>query len=301
MSATSKRPLCLVTGASGFLGARLVPALRERFDLVCASRTRPAGHGFRFEAVDLAEPSSLSRSALSSLSPEIVLHAAVAGAPELAKDPERARSVNETAVEWLATQFRSCGRFVFCSTDLVFDGESAPYAETDEPRPISEYGRSKHRGEAIVGEAMGDRAVVARLALLYGWPPRGRDSFLASFLERARLGTPTALFVDEVRSPLYAEDAASQLAELCAVEAPPDTVHLAGDEACSRYEMGLRACEVFGLAPSLAVSARQADRPELGPRPRDVTLDRDRARALGFFSRPYDAGLRAMNVSMAGS
>lgn len=295
MSATSTRPLCLVTGASGFLGASLAPALKHRFDLVCISRSAPPGSGFRFIPVDLSEPASFEDARVNRLRPEIVLHAAVASARLLEENPDKARVVNERATEWLCSRFESsCRRFVFCSTDLVFDGHSAPYQESNEPSPISDYGRSKHAGERLVAELVGEHAVIARLALLYGWGPQDRRSFLASFLGRAMRGESTELFVDEWRSPLYVEDAAQQLAQLCEFASAPPVVHLAGDERCTRYEMGQAALAAFGLDASLGVATRQADRPELGARPPDVTLDSSLARSLGLHASSLAAGFTAM-------
>jgi dTDP-4-dehydrorhamnose reductase len=39
-------------------------------------------------------------------------------------------------------------RFVYISTDSVFDGKRGDYAETDEPAPVNVYARSKLAGRA---------------------------------------------------------------------------------------------------------------------------------------------------------
>lgn len=40
--------------------------------------------------------------------------------------------------------------FIYISTDYVFDGNYPPYAETDKPNPINQYGMLKFEGEKVV-------------------------------------------------------------------------------------------------------------------------------------------------------
>lgn len=41
---------------------------------------------------------------------------------------------------------------MYISTDYVFDGSNPPYAETDKPNPINQYGLLKLEGEKAVLE-----------------------------------------------------------------------------------------------------------------------------------------------------
>ena len=82
--------------------------------------------------------------------PELVFHAAawtdVDGAEA---EPDAARRVN---VEGTRNVVALGVPVVYFSTDYVFDGEKrAPYVESDEPRPLSVYGRTKLQGEREIG------------------------------------------------------------------------------------------------------------------------------------------------------
>lgn len=44
----------------------------------------------------------------------------------------------------------SRAKFVYFSSDYVFDGENGPYTEDDEPRPINVYGEAKLAAESLV-------------------------------------------------------------------------------------------------------------------------------------------------------
>ena len=67
-------------------------------------------------------------------------------------DPARAFRDNAQGPQSLALAARACDAMLLhVSTDYVFDGaKAAPYDETDEPRPISAYGRAKLAGERFV-------------------------------------------------------------------------------------------------------------------------------------------------------
>ena len=89
-----------------------------------------------------------------------------------------------------------------------------------------------------------------------------------------------SLFADEFRTPLEVTCAAEALIELLHQDVA-GVLHVAGPERVHRLTLGLAALRAMGLDDSQAraevTEARQADRPELGPRPADVSLDRRRA------------------------
>jgi UDP-glucose 4-epimerase len=97
----------------------------------------------------------------------------------------------------------------------------APFDEDSSPRPLSEYGRSKLRLEALLtqaSQANGLPAVIGRLSNLYGPAQNlGKGQGLVSHLCRCVLTrVPVALFVslDTVRDYLYAEDSGAMVADL---------------------------------------------------------------------------------------
>ncbi|MFQ5789930.1 MAG: SDR family oxidoreductase, partial [Acidobacteriota bacterium] len=179
----------------------------------------------------------------------------------------------------------------------VFDGRLSHYCETDEPGPVLEYGRSKLAGEAAARDVLLDRAVVVRLALLYGWglsQASRRRSFAARMLAEAKRGRSVWLFADQFRSPLYVEDAALGMVLILRTPRVPPLLHLGGPERLSRHQIGLAALEVFGLDPALAKATSMRDVPSRAARPVDVSLDIRRARRLGFDPRGVRQGFEAM-------
>ena len=133
----------LITGAGGQLGAALHEAFPEA------------------DARTSAEFNVVAPPALES-APELVLHAAawtdVDGAEER---EELAAAVN---VRGTRNVVELGAPVVYYSTDYVFDGSKRePYVESDEPNPLSAYGRTKLEGEREIRDGW-----VVRSSWLFG-------------------------------------------------------------------------------------------------------------------------------------
>jgi dTDP-4-dehydrorhamnose reductase len=296
----------LVTGASGFVGfwvaKRLLAAGHEVVGTHCAQPDRLAAlNGVEPAQLELADPVSV-RSVFESAGPEVVVHCAAM--PDLGpcqQAPELARRCNTQATIELArlTADRR-GRFVFLSTDQVFDGEASLYAEEDEPNPLHVYGQTKLDAEQAVLELQSD-AWVIRTALVYGQSPSGKRSASEQVVNKLRAGEVLRLFTDEYRTPIYIEDAAAAI-ECCALTpsravgskaTPGDRMlHIAGPDRVSRYEFGVAVARAAGLDHGVIHAAKQADVALPLPRPKDLSMRIERLRvALGQTPRSLAEGL----------
>lgn len=247
----------LVTGATGFLGAHVVAAVRAAGHVACTT-----GRSGGDVAVDLLSPGVVG-AVCEALSPDVVLNlAAMSRVADCERDPPRAARVNAWLPEQWAARFGA--RLLQVSTDLVFDGHSAPYAPAAVPAPLCVYGASKAEGEQRV-RAHGGRVV--RVPLLFGPDAQGRgaSASLRALLQRGEL---PALFTNEYRSPLHAADAAAALVELVVDPTSPSLSHLAGPERVSRWQLGQRLCLLHGLDASRLRAVECAD----PLRPGDVCL-----------------------------
>lgn len=185
----------LVTGATGFVGRHLLPALAaDGYHLLCVVRD-PARAGLPagVEAVhaDLAEPGLQRRLPGRA---DGVVHLAVAP-PSLAPEPEVAFQVNAASTLALAEWGRKAGveRFVLASSGSVYGAQEGPIGEDVAPRPGDLLGVAKAASEMVAGLYAGQFAVVVlRLWRPYG--PGQPDNFLIPRLAaRIRAGQPIAL------------------------------------------------------------------------------------------------------------
>lgn len=247
----------LVTGSEGFLGRYTVEAVRAAGHVALAT-SRSGGDA----AVDLLAPGMVA-AVVEGLQPDLVLHlAAMSRMGECNDDAAAAARANTWLPEEFASRFGA--RLLTTSTDLVFDGRSAPYAENALPSPLSVYGASKAQGEDRV-RVHGGRVV--RLPLLFGADDRGRGA-TASLRAAIAAGRRSGLFTNEYRNPLHAKDAAEALVEAVVDPEGPNVFHLPGPERVSRWELAQRLCALQGL-PTDSLDAVECQDPL---RPRDVSL-----------------------------
>ncbi|PDW01984.1 SDR family oxidoreductase [Candidatus Viridilinea mediisalina] len=262
----------LITGGTGYLGSVLVRQSAALGDTVAAtyySNMPPPQPGVIWLPLDVRDDLAVFQ-ALDELRPDLVIHTAFQQTgPDL-------MSITADGAGHVATAAARCNaRLIHMSSDVIFDGEAErAYHEADPPAPISAYGAAKARAEALVSSAH-PQAVLVRTSLIYGFDPIDRISRFT--LDVARGQIQAQLFSDEYRCPIYVEDLASALLELC--DLPYQGIlNIAGAERVSRYELGTLIARAWGLDPTsipAGLSASQAT-----PRPRNCTLNISRAQAL---------------------
>ena len=167
---------------------------------------------------------------------DLVLHAAawtdVDGAEA---HPEAAEEVNVVGTRNVVALDAPVAYF---STDYVFDGtKREPYLESDEPRPLSVYGRSKLAGEQEVREGW-----IVRSSWLFGWTGK---NFVRTMLELGRERDEVSVVADQVGCPTYVGHLAKATRELLSL--PGGVWHVAAEGECTWAEFAQAIFEEGGL------------------------------------------------------
>lgn len=285
----------LVTGASGFLGWNVCKIALDQYDVHGTFNTHPLTiDNVILHRIDCTDTSSL-KILLAAVAPDAVIHTAAAADPNFCQThPDLSAKINVYTPAIIA---RICSDasipFIFTSSDLVFDGKKAPYAENDPVCPLSLYGEHKALAEQEISLAY-PQAVICRMPLMYGDAPPPAKSFIHPMIAALRAGTTLNLFTDEFRTPCSARDAAAGL--LLAVKHPGvGTLHLGGPERLSRFDMGHLLAHAIGITPSITASS-QKEVKMAAPRAADVSMDISKARALGFAPKSMAARLGELSI-----
>ena len=272
----------LVTGAGGQFGSVLLRELvdRDPSALGLISPSGPAPFVGETVRVDLTDRDALAE-VVRGARPAVIIHAAALTNVSAAfEDPALATQMNVDTTVRLAELAGEVGaRFVFVSTDLVFDGTRAPYGEGAAPSPLSIYGRTKAEAERLVLQFTG--ALIVRPPLMYGLPAAPRETTFVNQLSAIRDGNALRLFEDEFRTPIALIDAARSIIH-AAQSDHVGVLHVAGPERLSRLEMGRLAAHALGRSDRNIIPTRQREMQFAEPRPADVSLD------CGLFGRIFD-------------
>lgn len=239
----------LVTGASGFVGRHLVPALAERDHEVTAlvrrSGAAPAGATSTVQA-DLEQP--LPEGALPRV--DAVVHLAQGNG----RFPEGARGlfrVNTAATQELLDHARRAGAacFLYASSASVYGFGSRPFREDDVVSPPDFYALTKAVGEQLVSAYRGFVAATSlRLVAPYGPGQSGR--MIPRLIESVREGRPVTLNEGgrPAMNPIYVGDVVE--AVLALLDSPASGVlNLAGDQVVSIRELAESIGAGLGLEP----------------------------------------------------
>lgn len=268
----------LVLGAGGQLGQEIV-------------RLAGAGSGLTHDELSITDATAVE-TAIAERRPEVVFNCAAYNAVDRAEsEPALALEVNANGPRNIAIACaRHDIRFIHFSTNFVFDGGlDRPYLETDEPSPLSAYGRSKLEGERLVLEVM-PAALVIRTAAVFGGTRRA--SFPERILERAHGGGPLRVVSDQRVNPTYTADLAEAAVELAGLPTA-GLVHAVADGCCAWDELARAVLEEVGMEVAVEPVPASAY-PTPARRPRNGCLGTVRYRAL----RSWRDSLRAWARSL---
>lgn len=276
----------LVTGASGFVGGNLAKLLSETHQVSAHYHSNKPEEG-------IADCCSIIRTDLNSQTetkellqktkPNCIVHcAAHARTAYCEEHPTEAEKLNITATKLLlntAATLSPTPLFILCSSDLVYEGEQnkkGGYLETDKPRPISIYAKTKISAEQLLSTYPGSNSIF-RLSLVYGPKINGSQGFLSWMRSRLETNQECDLFIDEFRTPVCTLDITAAINEISKLvenkREIPQILNLAGSQRVSRRDFGELLCTHANYPKHLLTTCSQKSLKEGPPRPEDTALN----------------------------
>lgn len=245
--------LCL-TGATGFIGRRLLNTLEDSSKLFVVGRTPPSVQ-CKFYPVDFGHNFDI-REVLESV--DVVIHCAASAHNSPVNSVDDFYKVNALATIELARQAIDAGvrRFIFISSinvNGVFSRPGMPFTAFDAPMPVELTGEVKAVAEAGLKNLCNHSAmefVIIRPALVYG--PGVKANF-AAMMKLAQINLPLPFGSIRNMRSLVALDNLVDLILTCVSHpnAANQTFLVSDDEDLSTTELFERITRICGKRPWL--------------------------------------------------
>ena len=265
----------LVIGANGQLGSALIEILEEKSTIF---------HTLTSAELDIRSTSRCIAK-IRELNPDVVINAAawtdVDGAEA---NPKKAYEVNADGALNLAIASKQVEAvFVQVSTDYVFSGISEiPWDENQPINPVSEYGKSKAKGETAVLKEYAQKSYLFRTAWLYS---KWGKNFAKTMVRLALFKEDDVKVVDDqIGQPTSALDLAKQIVSTVESQLPYGIYHATNSGEASWFEF---AQEVFrncgeGVSVNRVVRTDSKAVARLAKRPAYSVLGHNAWKAVGM-------------------
>lgn len=287
----------LVTGANGLLGQTIVKQLLEKDYKVIATgrgndRIDISTKDYLYRDLEITDGPSIEQFILEQR-PQLIVHAAaMTQVDQCELNKQDCYNINVTATRFIIDAAKAIGsRFIFVSTDFVFDGIGGPYSENDECGPVNYYGSTKLVAEKAVMESDLDYAIV-RTILVYGVvAATGRTNILGFVKQNLETNNPIKMVTDQVRTPTFVDDLARGII-LIIEKKGKGIYHLSGEEEMTPYDIAVETAKYLGLNESLISKSSSEEIKQPAIRPAKTGFNISKAKKeLGYKPRSFQEGL----------
>lgn len=258
-----------IAGASGLVGGNCMKHFTEQGWEV-------AGSYFSFQApgtvyYNTLQPEDANNFDVKAFAPDVIVHCGAmthVDNCELNPDQSYQQTVQST-INLIALAKECNARFVYISTDYVFDGKQGPYTEDAPVNPLSVYACHKLEAEQLSLKEI-DNTLVLRITNVYGDEVRGKN-FIARIIEQCvnKQKLTLKLPYDQYASPANAWDIARVMFVLLR-DNKQGIYHVASTDYLNRVELAMRVLKYFpdaeyDMIPMSTAELKQpAVRPLLG-------------------------------------
>ena len=274
----------LITGSSGFIGIYLTSKFRFEYKIIGLDSKRIGNDKCNiFYNIDITDFDKVKEIFINHKIDYVIHLAAAKNLAWCEANTEKAYNINFKASKLLYELTSSQnGRFLFISSDQVFNGTKGDYEENTETNPINYYGILKDKVEKLIKNDI--NATICRTALVFGEIPENQVDYfdeiksadhlivqgyivqhvIYKLFNEENINLPNNEFI----TPIYIELLCDQIKAVIKNDIS-GILHCCGGEKISRYDFGYKIAKAFYIDHKYILSDDSNDI----LRPKDVSLN----------------------------
>ena len=251
----------LITGSSGFLDKNLYERLKRQNKIVGVDKNKSEFTDYLIDLADTKETEGL----IKIVTPDIIIHtAALSNVDYCETHREEAYNANiqvtKNLIDGLENQK---AKFIFISSDYVYDGIRGNFNEESKPNPLNYYGKTKLEAEEIVKRYK--NYLIIRPTVMFGWDEGGKNFFMQLFQnqkEKKLMKVP----IDQYSNPTYV-NLLVEIIYKSILKNLTGTFIATGPETINRYDFGLKISNVLDFDKKLILPVKTKDLGQIAQRP----------------------------------
>lgn len=237
----------LVFGGSGFIGGNLTKvAQSNRWSVYITSSKNKPQIDIPWIKNDITKKDDV-KEVMEKVNPDVVVNlAAIADIDKADREKELAWRINVEGAKYVAEQCSNRNiKYIFFSSDAVFDGKREVYYEEDVKNPINYYGKTKSEAEKIVLTVCPD-SVIVRVSTVIGFNLTGGTSFLDRLRKNLKEEKSVLCPTYQLRTPIDVLTLSECVLELGGSKLS-GIFHIGSTNSISRYKLTKKAAEIMNF------------------------------------------------------
>lgn len=261
----------LIAGSSGFVGKSLVNHLSNKYEVYGLSRRESPTTHYKFDVVN-----PQIKKLLNDINPDIMIHTMKLPKSIDYYETNKEEGINteiigtRNLVDWVVERNR---KFIFMSTDYVYEGKTNNYNEESETKPVNYYGELKLQAEKIVQENIKNYTIL-RPTVVFGHT-LDSNNFLMDILNAKE---KKKIVCDQISNPTDMKVLADYVEGV--IEKDVRELFVAtGPESISRFDFTMMIAEIFNLNKDLFQKVSTAELGQIAKRPLNNGTDSSKIRS----------------------
>lgn len=233
-----------IAGASGLVGFNCMKHFNEQgWEVVGSYFSYPIEKTVFYNTLEPHHPENFD---ILKFQPDIIVHCGALTHVDYCEthEEESYQKTVQSTINLINIAKECKAKFVYISTDYVFDGKDGPYQEEDVVNPLSIYARHKLEAEQLALNEL-PNTLVLRVTNVYGNEVRGKN-FIARIIDQCEKNQKLTLKLpyDQFATPTNAWDIARAMFVLLR-DSKNGIYHICGSDFMNRVELALRVLQYY--------------------------------------------------------